>query len=145
MQESHYRKYFNFFDKVPNIDKIFKNYDVILTNPIKCGSIPMEYGYYHNINDLMAVKDIIQKIKDLPSLIFESFSNILESIRQKIIDLKDKLNELPNLIYENFSTILDNIKNGLSTLKDKILDLPSQIYNFFKDVIDSIKNKIIEI
>lgn len=57
----HYRKYFNFFDKVPNIDKIFKNYDVILTNPIKCGSIPMEYGYYHNINDLMAVKDIIQK------------------------------------------------------------------------------------
>lgn len=57
----HYRKYFNFFDRVPNIDKIFENYDVILTNPIKCGSIPAEYGYYHNLNDLMAVKDIIQK------------------------------------------------------------------------------------
>lgn len=91
------------------------------------------------------VKDIIQKIKDLPSLIFDNFSNILESIRQKIMDLKDKLSELPSQIYENFSTILDNIKSALGTLKDKILDLPFQIYNFFKDVIDSIKNKIIEI
>ena len=56
----HYRKYFSFFDKVPDIDKIFKNYDVILANPIKCGNIPMEYGGYHNINDLMLVKDIIR-------------------------------------------------------------------------------------
>lgn len=91
------------------------------------------------------IKDIVEKIKNLPSLIYNSFSNILDSIRQKIIDLKDKLVELPSLIYENFSTILDNIKKGLGTLKDKILDLPSQIYNFFKDVIDGIKNKVIEI
>ena len=91
------------------------------------------------------IKDIVEKIKNLPSLIYNSFSNILDSIRQKIIDLKDKLVELPSLIYQNFSNILDKIKIALGTLKDKILDLPSQIYNFFKGVIDGIKNKVIEI
>lgn len=56
----HYRKYFNFFGSVPEINKLFQKYDVILTQPIKCGSIPSEYGYYHNINDLISVKKIIQ-------------------------------------------------------------------------------------
>ena len=140
--------YLNNFNVVGNCSSAYYpsnfvqgNYDK--DNNDKSDSEDENKGILTSILDF--VKDIIQKMKELPSLIFDNFSNILESIRQKIIDLKDKVGELPSLIYENFSTILDNIKEGLSTLKDKILDLPSQIYNFFKDVIDSIKNKIIEI
>jgi hypothetical protein len=29
---NHYRRYFNFLDKIPDLDKIFENYDVILNN-----------------------------------------------------------------------------------------------------------------
>ena len=30
---NHYRRYFNFTDNIPDLDKIFKNYDVILNRP----------------------------------------------------------------------------------------------------------------
>ena len=31
---NHYRRYFNFLDKIPDLDKIFESYDVILINKI---------------------------------------------------------------------------------------------------------------
>ncbi len=30
---NHYRRYFNFTDNIPNLDEIFKNYDIILNSP----------------------------------------------------------------------------------------------------------------
>lgn len=63
----HYRKYFDFFNDVPNIDDIFKNHDIILLQPLHLGfSIYKQYSICHNGEDLEMVSDIIrEKYKDL--------------------------------------------------------------------------------
>lgn len=55
----HYRRYFDFIDDIPNMDELFKEYDVILPKPLKLRfNIKQHYGLCHNIEDF----EIIQKI-----------------------------------------------------------------------------------
>lgn len=57
----HYRKYFNFLDNIPDIDDIFKDYDIILGNPLifKC-CVQKQYSLAHNIEDLELIGKIIK-------------------------------------------------------------------------------------
>lgn len=57
----HYRKYFDFWDKVPNMDKVFENHDVVLGSPMNWGSNFAFYQNCHNINDMMLTMDIIKQ------------------------------------------------------------------------------------
>lgn len=58
---NHYRRYFEFFDDIPDMDVIFKEHDAILPNfnlPYK--SIIDHYKTVHNIDDLNLVLEIIK-------------------------------------------------------------------------------------
>lgn len=50
----HYRRYFTFFDEIPNMDEIFKDYDIILPKPYKVATSPWnQYKSCHNSKDLI--------------------------------------------------------------------------------------------
>lgn len=54
----HYRKYFKFYDNVPNIDCIFKDHDVITTEPLTHISIANGYAISHRFRDLQDMANI---------------------------------------------------------------------------------------
>ncbi len=57
----HYRRYFQFLNIIPDLDKIFEYYDVILPHPYYCGlNLKKHYHLTHNINDLITVGSIIK-------------------------------------------------------------------------------------
>lgn len=59
---SHYRRYLEFFDKVPNLDDIFKKHDVMYQLfDIGWPSIENNYRGCHNIDDLQQCVDIIKR------------------------------------------------------------------------------------
>ena len=55
-----YRKYFEFLDNIPDMDKIFENHDVITLKPmtLRC-PILKHYSLCHNGDDLEIIKNII--------------------------------------------------------------------------------------
>lgn len=56
----HYRKRWEFFDNIPDIDKIFESYDVIAPNPITLRyPVKKHYSLCHNGDDLDIVRNII--------------------------------------------------------------------------------------
>lgn len=58
---AHYRRYFDFFDKVPDLDEIFKDHDLIY-QPFNIGwpSVKDNYAGCHNLDDLQLCMDIIK-------------------------------------------------------------------------------------
>lgn len=55
-----YRKYFEFLDRIPDIDKLFSDYDCIVSKPIIFAqSVKQQYSILHNIEDLYIVGGII--------------------------------------------------------------------------------------
>ena len=60
---NHYRRYFNFFDTVPNMDDIFSTYDVILPPRLGLGTtLEQQYINCHNFLDFIQIKDIIKDL-----------------------------------------------------------------------------------
>ena len=58
----HYRKYFEFLDNIPDIDKIFETYDAITLKPLGLRrNVRDHYGGVHNGDDLKIVEDIIKE------------------------------------------------------------------------------------
>lgn len=71
-----YRKYFSFFDNLPNIEKIFENNDVILCEPYKVReSVREHYAECHNIEDYDKLKEIINEVAPQYNSAFEKISN----------------------------------------------------------------------
>lgn len=72
---AHYRRYFDFFDNVPNMDEIFKEYDAICSDfDLGWPSIKENYKACHCEKDLNMCIDIIKE--DFP----EFYSSAIESI-----------------------------------------------------------------
>ena len=57
----HYRRYFRFFDEIPNMDEIFKDYDIILPSSYGCSSVIKQYQNSHNVQDYKVALAIIKK------------------------------------------------------------------------------------
>lgn len=58
----HYRKYFEFLDAIPDVDKIFQSYDAIALKPMGLRrNVRDHYGLVHNGDDLKIVEDIIKE------------------------------------------------------------------------------------
>ena len=57
----HYRKYFDFLNDIPDMDKIFSEYDAIVGTPIiyDTRTIKQDYANCHNVEDLYIVGGII--------------------------------------------------------------------------------------
>ena len=61
---NHYRRYFNFTDNIPNLNKIFQNYDVILNEPYLLEeNLRDQFCKYHNCKKYDEIIDIIKDIK----------------------------------------------------------------------------------
>lgn len=59
---NHYRRYFTFFDDIPDMDEIFKDHDVILPYNYKSSTtIFRQYKSCHNIEDIELAVNIIDK------------------------------------------------------------------------------------
>jgi hypothetical protein len=58
----HYRKYFSFFDKIPDIEKIFSGHDIIVTKPQTSCSVIKQYSASHRTDDLIDLLNIIKEI-----------------------------------------------------------------------------------
>ena len=75
---NHYRRYFEFFDDIPDMDVIFKEHDAILPNfNLPYRSIREHYKLVHNENDLNVVLSIIEEFYP------EYYDNA-----EKVIDMK---------------------------------------------------------
>ncbi len=59
---NHYRRIFSFVNDIPNLEKIFKNYDVILNNHVILNmTIKEQYYENHNGDDIESVLNIIKE------------------------------------------------------------------------------------
>ena len=59
---NHYRRIFSFVNNIPNLEKIFKNYDVILNNHVILNmTIKEQYYENHNGDDIESVLNIIKE------------------------------------------------------------------------------------
>lgn len=69
----HYRKYFDFLDNIPDMDKIFSEYDCIVAKPITFRrlTIRQQYANCHNIEDLEIVEGIVKRK-------YPKFTNLME-------------------------------------------------------------------
>jgi len=57
----HYRRFYNFLDDVPNMDEIFKEYEIVTRTPMNLSvSIKTQYEYCHNVEDLNSLGEILK-------------------------------------------------------------------------------------
>lgn len=69
---NHYRRYFYWLDNVPDMETMFENFDIVLGKPVyfhenmNCDEhdydVMSQYGYWHNVRDLMKVEEIIKDL-----------------------------------------------------------------------------------
>ena len=77
---NHYRRYFNFTDIIPNLDDIFKYYDVILNSPIIVkGSMKEQFCKFHNCQKYDEILEVIKDIKP------EYYKTALKTSKEKKI------------------------------------------------------------
>ena len=77
---NHYRRYFNFLDDIPDFDKIFENYDIILNNKsILNISLETQYCSIHICKSLHEVIKILKEIKP------QYYKTAIESLKAKEI------------------------------------------------------------
>lgn len=77
---NHYRRYFNFTDNIPDLDKIFENYDVILDTPdIMEYNMRDQFCICHNCKKYDEIIDIIKEIKP------EYYETALKTSKEKKI------------------------------------------------------------
>ena len=56
----HYSRFFDFYDHIPQMNEIFKEYDIVLPKPLYVGNVYQQYGMCHNIADLNLIFEIIK-------------------------------------------------------------------------------------
>ena len=77
---NHYKRYFNFTDNIPDLDKIFDHHDIILNSPlIVKGNAKINFCKYVNCKKF---DEIIKIIKDIKPEYYETALNV--SKRNKI-------------------------------------------------------------
>ena len=77
---NHYRRYFNFTDKIPNIEELFDNYDIILSEPVNLNlTMIQQYCQNHICEAYNEILNIIKEIKP------EYYKTALKSSEEKTI------------------------------------------------------------
>lgn len=58
-----YRKLFEFGNKIPNMNEIFENNDIILPKPKKVDNVLKHYSRFHNAKDIISLRNIFKNEK----------------------------------------------------------------------------------
>jgi hypothetical protein len=75
---NHYRRYFNFLDEIPDLDKIFESYDIILPDKLFLNdSLVNQFCLIHLCKTLHDIINIIKEIKP------EYYQSAIESLNSK--------------------------------------------------------------
>jgi len=77
----HYRRYFDFENEI-DLDEIFQKHDIIIPSKLNFNGMNLydQYGYFHNLDDLNIVLDIISE--DFPSTIY---NNVMKYMAMPIL------------------------------------------------------------
>ena len=117
----HYRRYFSFLDDIPNIDELFKTYDLISINPVNEPlGIEGQYKFCHNIDDLYLLGEVLkEKFSDYYE-IYNMFINSNILIHNNMLIMKK----------EDFLEFVEFIKNVLIEYLNKIdNDIDKRIFD----------------
>lgn len=131
---AHYRRYFDFMEKIPDLNEVFKEHDAILPKfNLGWGSIKEQYKNSHNINDLNRIEDIIQRYypdyyeatistlnsPDLkPCNIFIMTSQMFNEYCEFVFGILEKYNQ--EMGFKNDLDVFNHVLNNLdSYCKDK--------------------------
>lgn len=114
----HYRRYWEFYDEIPNIDELLKEHDIILPKPHKfASSIQKQYSSCHNIDDLNLVGEIIN---DLYPEYSSAYNNCLKAkyffACNLFIMKKDDFNRYCEFVFGVLNEFL--IRKGFTSMKD---------------------------
>jgi hypothetical protein len=146
---NHYRRYFDFMDEIPDFDKIFESYDIIL--PYKSlfnVSLEFQYCSAHLCKVLHEVINIIKEIKP------EYYQTAIESLDAKdgyffnmFIMKKEDFFKYCEFIYDiffefdrrhNFTTDKDIINYLESFFSKEIIPIQIRIQGFLSERLSSI-------
>ena len=109
----HYRRYFDFFDNIPDIDK--EDCDIILPTPLKFNmSVYNQYKICHNIEDLLFVINIMANKYKVPiNIIFEVMEQTQMCCCNMFITSKEIFKEYCEMFFDICNEYLKyyNIKN----------------------------------
>lgn len=131
---AHYRRYFDFMEKIPDLNEVFKEHDAILPKfNLGWDSIKEQYKNSHNIDDLNRVKDIIRRyypdyyettISTLnspnlkPCNIFIMTSQMFNEYCEFVFGVLEKYNQ--EMGFKNDLDVFNHVLNNLdSYCKDK--------------------------
>lgn len=118
-----YRRYFNFMDNIPNMDNIFKTYDVILPEFFQLDtSIEGHYKKYHNELDLKLMCDVIN---DLYPQYVDTTKQVLKNNKlyacNMLIMKKEDFHKYCDFVFDVVEGYLDKINVfDLSELKNRL-------------------------
>ena len=125
---NHYRRYFTFTDNIPNIDFIFKYYDVILARPMKkTEGMKKQYCQWHICKNYDEILNIIKAIKP------EYYKIALKTTQEQNIYLYNIFIMKKNDFFKYCEFIFDVLfefdkRNNLTSDKD-VLDFAKKSYN----------------
>ena len=128
---NHYRRYFKFKDSIPDIDEIFKNYDVILDSPyfMKNG-MRSQFCECHICQNYDQVLEIIKDIRP------EYYQAALEANNIKYINFCNlfimKKNDFLNYCKFMFDILFEFDRRNNFTSDDDVLNYVSKFYNINK-------------
>ena len=124
---NHYNKYFSFYDKIPNLDKIFKNYDVILLYPFHTISMKYQFCRAHPCSTYNQVMKIIQQIKP------EYYKTAKRVSKSKKIYLKNlfimKKQDFLKFCEFVFDVLFEFDRRNNLTSDEDVLNYVNRIYN----------------
>ena len=147
---NHYRRYFNFLDNIPDLDDIFKNYDLILVNAVlKEEGLRNNYCKYHICEKYDEAMDIIKynkseyyatalKINDIKGIYFcnmfimkkEDFMKYCEFIFDILFELDRRNN------FKTDKDVLNYVKQIFK--KKKEYEFQSRFHGFLSERLSNI-------
>lgn len=123
----HYRKYFDFMDKIPNIDDMFKQYDCLCVHPIRfVNNNRGQYSACHNVEDFDLVGQIIRDKFNEYSDTYDNFSKSntmipCEMFIMRSEDFKDYSDFIIGVLNEYLDIVGTDINKRIEDNKSKYL------------------------
>ena len=124
----HYRRYFSFLNDVPDINEIFKEYDLITVAPSKTKKESIREHYYncHNIEDLEIIEKIVKEKYPEYYNVMEDFFNGTDMITNNMFIMKkddffEYISFIRNILNEYLKIVGTDIYKRIEDNKDKYI------------------------
>ena len=123
----HYRRYFDFYDELPNFDEIFKEHNVIACKPFRFPySVRGQYSAMHNGEDLDIITNIIKEkhpefLNDWNNSLNGEYLYPFNMFIMKTQDFKQYIKFIIDVLNEYVKIVGTDINKHIEDNKDKYL------------------------